>query len=112
MNFGELMVKITPTWKMRKMYLWWLHNIRGNAFRRINEINRELFEKDSTTYKCNFCHNVVFKGSLKYGIILNCPSCSHQFSVFPEYPHKFKKLSLIQGSSSKIEKISKDSKLL
>ena len=112
MNFGELMCKITPTWRMRKLHLWWYHNVHGNAFRRINEINRELFEKDSITYECNFCHNVVFTGSLKYGIILNCPSCGRQFSVYPEFPHKFKKLSLVQGASSITEKINKDSKLL
>lgn len=106
------MSKITPTWKIRKLYLWWYFKVHGNAFRRINEINRELFEQDSITYKCNFCHNVVFKGSLKYGIILNCPSCGCQFSVFPKFPNKFEKLSLIQGASSEIEKINNESKLL
>lgn len=106
------MSKITPTWKTRKLYLWWCNEVYGNAFRRINEINRELFEKDSITYNCNFCHNIVFKGSLRYGIILNCPSCGHQFNVFPKTPHGFKKLSLIQSTSSKTARIDKESKLL
>lgn len=91
MNFGEFMSRITPKWKMRKLYLWWIHNVHENAFRRINEINRKLFEKDSKIYMCNFCHNIVFKGSIKYGIILNCPTCGCTFSVIPEFPHKLKK---------------------
>ena len=75
MNFGGFMAKITPAWKMRKLHLWWLHEVNGNAFRRIHTINEELFEKDARTYHCNMCGRVVFKGSIKYGIVMNCPNC-------------------------------------
>ena len=45
MNFGRFMAKITPAWKMRKLHLWWFHEVNGNAFRRIYAINEELFKK-------------------------------------------------------------------
>ena len=112
MNFGELMSKITPKYKMRDLYLWWYHDVHGNAYRRIIEINKELFARDSSVYECNFCHKVVFKGSIKYGIILNCPYCKRQFSVIPEPPHKFKKLSFIRIASNNTDEISVNSKLI
>ena len=77
MNFGGFMAKITPAWKMRKLHLWWFHEVNGNAFRRIHAINEELFEKDARTYHCNMCGRVVFKGSIKYGIVMNCPNCGY-----------------------------------
>ena len=112
MNFGTFMGEITPTWKMRKLHLWWYHEVRGNAFRRICAINRELFEKDAKTYYCNFCQEVVFKGSLKYGIVLNCPHCGRMYDVHPDYPDGFHKLELINRASSRKDKINKDSKLI
>lgn len=112
MNFGEFMARITPTWKMRKLHLWWFHKVHGNAFRRINKINDLLFEEDATTYYCNFCGKVVFKGSLKYGIVLNCPNCGHLYSVVPEFPHKFKRMKMIRVASSRKDKVDENSKLL
>lgn len=112
MNFGELMAKITPKWKMRNLYLWWCHKVQGNAFRRIHEINYQLFEMDSITYSCNMCGKVVFKGSIKYGIILNCPNCGCIYSVKPEFPHKFKRTKLTRMTSSKKDKVDENSKLL
>ena len=90
MNFGGFMAKITPAWKMRKLHLWWFHEVNGNAFRRIHAINEELFEKDARTYHCNMCGRVVFKGSIKYGIVMNCPNCGCQFGVALDFPHKAK----------------------
>ena len=112
MNFGEFMAEITPTWKMRKLHLWWYHRVHGDAFRRIRAINRELFEKDAETYYCNFCQEVVFKGSIKYGIILNCPHCGHMYDVHPDYPHRFNRMELMNCASSRKDKVGKDSKLL
>ena len=112
MNFGEFMARITPTWKMRKLYLWWFHKVRENAFRRINKINGLLFEEDATTYYCDCCGKVVFKGSLKYGIVLNCPNCGHQYCVVPEFPHKFKRMEMARITSSKIDKVDENSELL
>ena len=82
MNFGGFMAKITPAWKMRKLHLWWFHEVNGNAFRRIHAINEELFEKDARTYHCNMCGRVVFKGSIKYGIVMNCPNCGLETQVY------------------------------
>lgn len=106
------MARITPTWKMRKLYLWWFHKVGGNAFRRINKINGLLFEEDATTYYCDCCGKVVFKGSLKYGIVLNCPNCGHQYYVVPEFPHKFKRMEMARITSSKIDKVDENSELL
>ena len=97
MNFGEFMARITPTRK---------------AFRRINKINGLLFEEDATTYYCDCCGKVVFKGSLKYGIVLNCPNCGHQYYVVPEFPHKFKRMEMARITSSKIDKVDENSELL
>lgn len=112
MNFGEFMAEITPSWKMRKLHLWWYHRVHGDAFRRIIAINKELFEKDAETYNCNCCSEIVFKGSIKYGIVLNCPNCGHIFSVKPEYPHRFNKMELLQAASSRKDKVDENSELL
>ena len=111
MNFGELMADITPAWKMRKLHLWWYHKVHGNAFRRILEINRQLFEYDSVTYNCNMCGKVVFKGSIKYGIILNCPNCGHVFCIKCEHPHKFNRLEHVQCASSRKTKVDENSEI-
>lgn len=105
MNFGELMSKITPKYIMRDLHRWWYHDVYGNAYRRIIDINKELFKRDSSVYECNFCHNVVFKGSLKYGIVLNCPHCGRQFSVIPNSPHRFRKMNFIRIASNNTNKI-------
>lgn len=112
MNFGTLMSKITPTWKMRKLYLWWCHSVHGNAFRRIIKINEELFELNSTTYTCNVCGGVVFKGDTNNGIVLNCPKCGAIFSVSKDFPRKFRRSQYIQSASSNTDCIDKNSKYI
>ena len=112
MNFGGFMAKITPAWKMRKLHLWWFHEVNGNAFRRIHAINEELFEKDARTYHCNMCGRVVFKGSIKYGIVMNCPNCGRQFGVALDFPHKFERRKLTQASSDCEDKVDENTKLI
>ena len=112
MNFGRFMAKITPAWKMRKLHLWWFHEVNGNAFRRIHAINEELFEKDARTYHCNMCGRVVFKGSIKYGIVMNCPNCGCQFGVALDFPHKFERRELIQAASDCEDKVDENTKLI
>ena len=102
MNFGTFMRKLNP-----KFY-----KVELNAFRRINVINNKLFEKDAVTYSCNICGGVVFKGSIKYGIVLNCPNCGCVYSVAPKFPHKFKKMELIRAASSRKDKVDENSELL
>lgn len=99
MNFGELLSDITPAWKMRKLHLWFYHEIHGNAFRKILKLDKKIYELEAKTWYCNSCGNVVFKGNVK-SIVLNCPHCKKQFTVFYESPHKFKKRKLTQSSKS------------
>lgn len=101
--------------KLEKIYQYLKMNCNTKkakkAFERIREINIQLFEKDSRTYKCCFCDEVVCKGSIKYGLILNCQNCGCTVYIHLENPNGFKKLKLTEGTYCRKDKVDKDSKL-
>ena len=88
MGFSNIMQFIFPVTVFRRVHLFWYHSIHTKYFRKIEMLRFIYANQTSDVFTCAMCGNVVFKGSVAYGIIMNCPNCGSTVSIHRDAKNK------------------------
>lgn len=53
-------------------------------YRKLNMLDMIYYNKYSVIYKCNSCGYIIAKGIINKCIIINCPNCGSQYSLYKD----------------------------
>lgn len=94
-KLGSILAKIIQ--RPIKLHRFITFSIDGKYYRKLCMLDIIYYNKFSKTYKCGFCHRTMFKGIINRCIIINCPGCGRQFTLYRDtYNHMINVSSSVQ----------------
>lgn len=88
-HIGKALSYITPTWKMRKLFLFFTHDVGTKFYRKRRLLQAIYINQKAKCWYCNCCGNLVIKGNIgKGGVVLNCPHCGSVYTIYPDSRNK------------------------